>query len=161
MESYQDAYVFVRSANTPKEELGDLTGIEDLTFDLTTGGFARLYVLKSDAFQPMVSFLQGLSALEADKALALDTPYRIVHYGTFHFMAFVQVYLRGDADPHRVLQAISQFRTFKGGARVQGGYDLLVEFGDDNDLAPVQSDADAVRTVAGVSRRVISTTINP
>jgi hypothetical protein len=161
VESYQDAYVFVRSAGIAEQEFADPGGMENLSFDLTTGGFARLYVLKSDAFPQMAKFLQGLNGFEVDKALALDTPYRIVHYGTFHFMAFVQVYLRGDADPHRVLQVISQFRTFKGGARVQGGYDLLVEFGDDNDLAPVQSDADAVRTVAGVSRRVISTTVVP
>jgi hypothetical protein len=160
VEGYQDAYVFVQST-THKEGIGDLNGIDNLSFDLSTGGFARLYVLKADAVQTMASFLQGLSGCGVDKALALETPYRIVHYGTFKFMAFVQVYLQRDADPHLVLQTISQFRTFKGRAMVQGGYDLLVEFGDDNELAPVQNDAHAVRTVAGVSRREIATAINP
>ena len=161
MSTYQDAYVFVRSAETAQDELQNPGGgVESMPFDLATGAYARLYVLKSDASKPVFDFLQSLGTFQVDKALALESPFRIVHAGVFLYMAFVRVLLRGDADPRRVLQSISTFKTFKGGAQVQGSYDLLIEFGDDSELAAVQGDADAVRTVGGVSSRAVGITAN-
>ena len=152
MSTYQDAYVFVRSAETAQDELQNPGGgVESTPFpSWPTGSYARLYVLKSDASKPVFDFLQSLGTFQVDKALAFESPFRIVHAGVFLYMAFVRVLLRGDADPRRVLQSISTFKTFKGGAQVQGSYDLLIEFGDDSELAAVQGDADAVRTVGGV-----------
>lgn len=154
MESYQDAYVFLRSAENPPDALLHPSAeIESLPFDLTTGPNARLYVLKSDTLAPIADLLRAVATLELDKALALLTPYRIVHYGVFRIMAFVRVRLTPTGDAQRVLQAASRFHTFKGGAPVQGSYDMLLEFGDDEELEAVQADADAVRTISGVLSR--------
>jgi hypothetical protein len=155
-EPYQDAYVFLRTTSNVPDALDNPSQVRSKPFDLLTGSYARLYVLKADTLETMSGFLKELSEQDVNKALALSCrPNRIVHMGTFASMGFVQVWVRPGANPCDVLQRISVFRTFKGGVTVQGNYDILVEFGDDLD-PPVQADADAVRTVPGVARREVA-----
>jgi hypothetical protein len=154
-ETYQDAYVFQRSTADIEPLLSGIE-VEYKPFDLLTGSYNRLYVLKADTFSEMSGFLLSINDQDVNKALATDTPYRIVQYGPFAFMAFVQIWVRASQNPRDVLFRLSHYRTFKGGAVVRGDYDLLVEFGDDNDPAPVQTDADNVILDAGVGRRVIA-----
>lgn len=159
----QDAYVFLRSTDDPEKAVSPPANIQSIPFSLAAGAYAKLIVLKGDDLESVSSFLQEISGVDVNKALAAapGSPYRIVHMGSFLYMAFVQVWITAGGDPRVVLERISHMQTFKGGAVVQGTYDILVEFGDDADSGQVRNDAVNVITVGGVSRREISTAFNP
>jgi hypothetical protein len=154
-EQFQDAYVFLPDAREETETLFQQMGSGTATpFRLATGSFAKLYVLKGDTTDDVLAFLNQLDGLEVQKAVAIpcvgDRPQRIVHFGEFRYMAFVSIVTTASADPCEVLEIVSGFATFKGGAVVQGDFDVLVEFADAANSTQVQRDAQAVRSVSGV-----------
>jgi hypothetical protein len=164
---FQDAYVFVPETTKTPEFLDQQVDSGTATpFMLATGSFAKLYVLKGDTTDDVLGFLNQLGGLEVQKAVAIpcvgDLPHRIVHFGPFRYMAFVSIVATASADPCELLETLSHFATFKGGAVVQGDFDVLVEFADPSSSTQVQRDAQAVRGVPGVEPTPkISLVFNP
>jgi hypothetical protein len=152
---YQDAYVFLPEAtDTPQVLVEQVDQERAMPFSLATGSFAKLFVLKGDTLDDVLGFMNQLGGLEAQRAVAIpcagNRAQRIVHFGPFRYMAFVSIVTTASADPCEVLENISTLSTFKGGAVVQGDFDVLVEFADPTKATQVQRDAQAVRSVSGV-----------